>query len=111
VGAHEALLEVLGALLGDPVQGYARGVGRDDGLVLRRLLDAPHEFLFGFDLLDDGFDDPIRLGHALEVVLEVAYPDPIRHVVCHERGRPGVLHPFEAGLYDGVVVVVIGGNV
>ena len=93
------------------MQRYARGVGRDDGTLFRRILDALHQFPLGFELLDYGLDDPIRLADAVEVVLEVAGPDPARHVLGHERRRPGVLHPLEARLYDGVVVVVIGGYV
>ena len=67
VRAHEAPLEVFGPTLGDAVQRYARGVGRDDGIFFRRLLDALHQLSLGFELLDYGLDDPIRLADALEV--------------------------------------------
>jgi hypothetical protein len=88
------------------VQWYARSIGRDDCFFFRRVFDALHELSLGFELLDYGLDDPIGLANAPEVLLEVPDPDPVSHVLAHERRRPGVLHPLEAGLHDGVLVVV-----
>src|SRR5919107_2688373 len=108
VRAHEASLELLGESLGDAVQWYTRGIGRDDCVFFRRIFDALHELSLGFELLDYGLDDPIRFANASEVLFEVPDPDPVSHVLGHERGGPGVLHPVEAGLYDGVLIVIRG---
>jgi hypothetical protein len=111
VGADETFLEVVGSILGNLMQRYARGVGRDDGGLFGRLLDALHQLALGFAFLDYGLDDPVSFADPLEVVLEVAGPDPVSHLTGHERGRPRLAHPLEAGLYDSVVVVIIGGYV
>src|SRR5215213_5966918 len=83
VRAHETLLEPLRPLLGDPVQRYARGIGRDDGALCGRILDALHEFSFRFELLDDRLDDPVSLGNPVEVFLEVPDPDPVGDALAH----------------------------
>ncbi len=70
------------------MQWYAGGIGRDDRILFRRLFHPPHELSLGFELLDYGLEDPVRLADAPEVLLEVPDPDPVSHVLAHERRRP-----------------------
>ncbi len=55
--------------------GQAAGIGGDDGSRFADGIDFAQQFAFEFEVLDDGFDDPVNFGELLEVVLEVADGD------------------------------------
>src|SRR3712207_446440 len=72
VRAEEAPPEALATALGDPAQRYARGVGGDDRALSGDALNPLHQRPLGLEPLDDGFEDPVGLADALEIILEVA---------------------------------------
>ena len=73
--AQEMLAELRGETFGDGGQRNAAGVGGEDGARLAVLQHSLDQGALDFEVLGDGFDDPVAVPYLGEVVLEVAWGD------------------------------------
>ena len=94
VRAAEAGLEVVAPALGEVADGDAGGVGRDRRARLAVLFDLVEDEPLDVEPLHDDFDDPVAVGDARHVVLEVARGDPAGEGLPVQGARLG----FDAGL-------------
>ena len=75
------------------VYGDPGRIAADNCAGLADLLDAGHQLLFGFQLLDNDFDDPVTLGQLVEVVFKIARRDQVTPIGAGQAGRPRLGHP------------------
>ncbi len=99
---EKARLERVAAAVDDVGDGQARGVGRDHGVGPGDALEALHERLLDVEPLDDDLDDPVGLGDAFEVFVEVAERHPVGHAGEHERVGLELLRGRERALDEPV---------
>ena len=97
VGDEEVLAEVLGASLGHAGDRQAGGVRGHDRARLADLLDPREDLLLDVEPLHHDLDDPVALGHAVPVVLEVADLDQGQEARRVQQRRPRLLDSLEAG--------------
>ena len=111
VGATEAGLEVFAAAFGEVTDGNAGGVGGDGRAGLAVLFHLrKHDFL-DVQSLDHHFDDPIAVGNAGHVVLEVARGDAAGKGLPVQRARFGLDAGFEETVGGGIARAFLGGEV
>ena len=73
------------------------GIGGYDGPGFPDGPDFPEQTPFDFQILDDGFNNPIHFGEFLEVVFEVAHGHEPRQRRLHKRGGLGFPRGIESG--------------
>ena len=94
VRSEPVLSEIVGPAFSEPSDGEARCVGRDQSAGTAQCIDLGEDLAFGIEVLDNGLDDPVRLGNACKVVCEVAGLDPPERV----SGKEGRGARLEKGL-------------
>ena len=110
MGAQEVVAEVFGETVGDFVQGDAAGVGGDDGVRLAECFHLAPEAAFDFEILGDGFDDPVAIGDFIEVVFEVAGGDELGVFVDEESAGAEFDDAFDSLQRGGVAIGLVGKN-
>src|SRR5260370_41741718 len=72
------LLKSFRKTLGDQADGETRGIGGDDGAALAMRKEAREQFSLDFEILRDGFDNPIGAGAEGEVVVKIPDANMVR---------------------------------
>ena len=102
VRAGPVLLEIVRAPFGDEVNGQAGRVGCHDGARLADRFDARKKAALDFEILGDGFDDPVHLAAPGEIVFEIARGDEPRRLRREKGCRARFFRGFESRENDAI---------
>ena len=93
MGNHEVAREALAHPLRELRARNGRGIGADDTTVLADFFELLEHILLYIQVFENYLDNPVRLGDAAEMVLQVAGPDALGKIRMHQRCRlrPGQL--------------------
>ena len=104
MGDEEILDKAIGQALGQLGQRQGRGVGGDNGAGAPDGIDLAVKVLLNGRILDDGLDDPIAVGQALQVVFDVARFDEGDVLLVHQGRGIGLQEPLARRLGDPAAV-------
>ena len=90
VGDQEVALQARRHAVGQGGKRYGGGVRRDDGAVLADGVDLGIEVAFDVDPFDHRLDDPIAVGQAIQVILDIARRDALGVASVHKGGGIGL---------------------
>src|ERR1019366_6154785 len=102
VRAEPRAPEVGGKSLGDFCHRKPAGVGGNDGAGLADRFYFLQQRAFDVEVLDDGLDNPVDLGQALQVVFEISNGDELRKRRFEKRGGLRFSGSIESGGCDFV---------
>src|SRR6266576_3848167 len=82
--------------LSDAAHRQARGIRGDNGAGFSHLRDTREQCALDLEIFRDDFDDPVRFGAELQIVVEIAGDDAIFEPACEKCRGPGFCGGSEA---------------